>query len=84
MERRNKTQNKNDSTKMHETKTNWPSITGVPKMELTKMHLFPVVKLQLHLALSRDYGKQANSLIGADDLAPKRPSVQSLRQTIEI
>ena len=79
MDRRNKTQNKSEATKKYETKTNWSSITGVPKLELAKMHLFPVVRRQLHLALSGEFGKQADFLIGADDLAPKRPSVQSVR-----
>ena len=42
----------------------WSTLTGVQRLELNKLHLFPVIKSQLHDVLTGEFGEQADVLQG--------------------
>ena len=40
------------------------TLNGVQRLELNELHLFPIIKSQLHDLLTGEFGKQADFVIG--------------------
>ena len=61
-----------------EPRVTWSTLTGVQWLEMNKLHLFLVIKSQLHDVLSREFGEQAEFILGQPVIKPEKPDLLTI------
>ena len=75
-----KKQFKKINGKKQESTAAWSPLNGVQRLELNKLHLFPIIKSQLHDVLTGEFGEQADFVIGQPAVEPDKPDMLTIRR----
>ena len=75
-----KKQVKKFNGRKEEPSSTWSTLTGVQTLELNKLHLFPIIKSQLHDVLTGEFGEQADFIIDQTAVEPDKLDMLTIRR----